>query len=331
MLRWRRAHPGGVPTVDDDALLRLQRRTPNYFRQPEAGSRPIARYELDAALRQAYELRSAFIHQLRSLPSSIALPHKHSETTSVERRPALTFQGLFRITRHVIRAFVFERPKLQEEEYDYLLEQAGVVSVEFAPEYWVGGPLTDPAEARRRLEGMLSLIASALSGMQDAELTDLRPMLTDVESLLPQAAAVDRPALLSLHFLVNLLVAPDLRMPGFDDLFEKHSSEYRRPSIETLIVSAVLNADVGWTIDDHLAVLEMYFTERTIPRGLHAPRLFEAAACLVLSEKYRVAGDESNSKLLVARAFEVHPAHVGLRNFEAAYDGRMRISVHMIS
>ena len=72
-------------------------------------------------------------------------------------------------------------------------------------------------------------------------------------------------------------------------------------------------------------MLEKYFTERTRPKGLHAPRLFEAAACLALAEVYRVAGDDSNSKLLVERAFEAHPAHVGLRDFEAAYDGRSAV------
>ncbi len=35
----------------------------DYFRQPDAGVHPIARCELDAALRQAYGLRSAYIHR----------------------------------------------------------------------------------------------------------------------------------------------------------------------------------------------------------------------------------------------------------------------------
>lgn len=297
----------------------------NYFRQPDAGSHPVARFELDAALRQAYGLRSAYIHRLQSLPTPIALPHEHRETTTVKRRPVLTFQGLFRLTRHVIGAFVTERPKHHKETYDYTLEQAGVVSMELAPQFWVWRPLTDPAEARRRLEGMLSLTASFLGHDPGAKLIDLRPMLADVERLLPQAAAVHRPALLSLHILFNLLVAPDLRTPGFDAFLGKHGAEAARPSVETVIVSTVLNAHEDWTLEEHRAVLELYFAERTRPKGLHAPRLLEAAACLALAEKYRVAGDGSNSKLFVARAFEAHPAHVDLRDFEAAYDGSSAI------
>jgi len=43
-------------------------------------------------------------------------------------------------------------------------------------------------------------------------------MLADVERLLPQVPAAHRPALLALHILFNLQVAPDSRTPQFDAL-----------------------------------------------------------------------------------------------------------------
>lgn len=292
----------------------------DYFRQPDAGAHPVARFELDAALRQAYGLRSAYIHRLRSLPTPIALPHGHWETTTVERRPALTFQGLYRLTRHVIKEFVAERPKVEKEVYDYSLEQAGVVSMEMAPQYWVWQPLTNPAEARRRLEGLLSLTVSVLSREPDAKLVDLRPMLADVERVLPQAAATYRPALLAIHVLFNLLVSRELQTPGFEAFLTKNGPEASAPSTEAVIVSTIFDAHEDWPIHEHQAALDAYFAERTRPKGLHAPRLLEAAACLALAEKYRIAGDHTNTMLLLARAVEAHPAHLALRNFEATYD-----------
>jgi len=293
----------------------------DYFRQPDAGGQPLARHELDAALRQAYRFRSAYIHQQRPLPTPIALPHGHWETTTVERRPALTFQGLFRLTRHVIRAFVAERPKVQKEVYNYSLERAGVVSIEMAPQYWVWRPLADPTDARRRLEGLLSLTASVLNREPNAALVDLRPMLADVERLLPQTAAIKRPALLSIHLLFNLQVTPDLQTPGFEDFLNRHRSEASEPSIEAAIVLTILDEHEHWPLADHRAVLDRYFCERVRPKGLHAPRLFEAAACLALAEKYRLAGDAIGTKHFIAQAVAAHPAHSTLRSFEAIYDG----------
>jgi hypothetical protein len=70
-------------------------------------------------------------------------------------------------------------------------------------------------------------------------------------------------------------------------------------------------------------VLELYFAERIRPKGLHAPRLLEAATCLTLAEKYRVAGNGPDAELFIARAVETHPAHPTLRDFEATYDGQV--------
>lgn len=292
----------------------------DYFRQPDAGDHPLARHELDVALRQAYRFRSEYVHQQRPLPTPIALPHGYWETTQVERQPALTFQGLFRLTRHIIVAFVANRPKVQKEVHDYSLECAGVVLMDVAPQYWVWKPLTDPMEARRRLEGLLSLTAAVFNLEPDAKLVDLRPMLADVERLLPQAPTASKPALLAVHFLFNLLVAPELQTPDFEEFRAKHHSEASEPGIEAVIVMTILDAHNHWPVAAHRTALDRYFVERLRPKGLHAPRIFEAAACLALAEKYRLAGETLEAKQFIARAIETHPAHSILRDMETTYD-----------
>ncbi len=239
--------------------------------------------------------------------------------------PPLRSKGFFRLTRHVIRRFVAEHPKVEKESYDYSLERAGVVSIQMAAQYWIWQPLADPSEARQRLEGLLSLTASVLGREPDAGLVDLRPMLADVERLLPQAAVIHRPALLAIHVLFNLLVGPDQRSRGFEAFLAKYGPEASAPSIEAVIVSTILNAHEDWPLQDHQSVLDLYFTERMRPKGLHAPRLFEAAACLAIAEKYRVTGDVANAKLMIARAVEAHPAQPALRAFEAIYDEQAAI------
>lgn len=298
-----------------------------YFRQTDiAGSRPLARFELEEALRQAYGLRSAYIHRLRPLPTALALPHANWETTALERRPALTFQGLYRLTRHVIRAFVARGMKLEHEPYNYTLEQAGVVSIEVAPQYWIWRPLTDPGHARRRLEGLLSMVAAVLAREPDAKLVDLRPMLADVERILPQSPHVHRPALLSLHLLFNLLVAPELRTPGFTEFIERYNDEASKPGVESVAVATLLGATDGWAVEVHRAALDTYFAERIRPKGLHAPRLIEAAMCLVLAEKYRGAGYTMDAKAMLARAVETYPAHLRLLRLESDFDDESPVS-----
>lgn len=65
-----------------------------------------ARHEIEEALRQAYVIRSRYAHDLRPRPDALELAGNTRDVTEVDRRPVLTFQGLVRLTHHVITAFV---------------------------------------------------------------------------------------------------------------------------------------------------------------------------------------------------------------------------------
>lgn len=82
-----------------------------FTHRPDQVGRPIARYELDATLRAAYAMRSAYLHNLQQLPDALTHPHGFWETTELDRRPVLTFEGLARLTRYVIRRFVELGPR----------------------------------------------------------------------------------------------------------------------------------------------------------------------------------------------------------------------------
>lgn len=157
------------------------------------------------------------------------------------------------------------------------------------------------------------MVASVLTREPDAVLIDMGTALADVERLLPQSPAQYRPALLSLHFLFNLFLVPEQRSENFDTFYERHAEEAGQPSHETLVVATILGAVDGWPSDTYAATLNGYFTERTRKNGVRAPRLFEAAMCLTLAEKYRAEGEIEKALQEICRAFEVHPEHQGLR------------------
>lgn len=288
----------------------------DFFRRPTKSNRPIARNELDAALRSAYNFRSLSVHRGRSLPDPITMPFGNWESTTIERRPALTLEGLSRITRHVIRRFVATQPKMQTEVYDYSRERSGIVFMEMAPQYWIGLSFLDPAHARKRLEGFIGLVCSVMMHENSAQLVDMRPMLVDVERLLPQAPHQHKLAMFSISLLFNVLVPVEQKSPGFDTFYERHSEEIGTLGIETLAVASLLNLVDDWEIEDHAAMLEQYFDERNRPSGLHLPRLAEAAMCLTLAEKFRFAKSETRVHSCIARAVEAHPGCERLRLFE---------------
>ena len=288
-----------------------------YFRTVSAASKhAITRRELPLALRQAYGLRSQYIHSARPVPDALAMPHAHGEVVEIERRPVLTMQGLARVTRHVIWRFISDGPKVETEEYDYNLERAGVVSMQMAPQYWVGHPLKDAQQARRRLEGFLSQLAACERGDANATITDLRDMLGDIEGLFPQAKKAVKPALYVLYVTYNAMVAEISQRSDWQLFMEKHAAIAEEPSGDVLICRTLLKSTDGWPLSKHQEAYDQYWRERATTSGLHAPRLFEAAAALVLAERYRQNDDDDQCRKLIAEAIECHPGHEGLEQFE---------------
>ena len=81
----------------------------SFFREEASGAAsPVGRSELQRCLGHAYRLRSSYLHASKRLPRELTLgPATRAETIRVvERGTILTFEGLGRLVRHVIRQFV---------------------------------------------------------------------------------------------------------------------------------------------------------------------------------------------------------------------------------
>ena len=155
---------------------------PSFFREEAHGLiSPVGRADTIGALRQAYNLRSKYIHELAELPDILTISGISGlrDTTQKNRQVMLTFQGLARLARHVITTFIQRQQKVAREEYDYRDELSGIVSLEVAPQYWIGRAETlNSNVGRRRLEAFLGQVTSWLLGKPDAAVTDLQDMLT---------------------------------------------------------------------------------------------------------------------------------------------------------
>lgn len=308
--------------VDNGSMARsyrefiLNKIDPDYFRSEDVllGA-AVTRWQLDQALRQAYILRSKYIHTASPLPDELTMPHQYWETTEVDRRPALTLQGLTRITHHVIRAFIKDGPKIEFEDYDYSRERAGIVTMQLAPQYWLAHPLSDPKQARRRFEGLLSQLSDLTLRIKGAALTDLRHILPEVDTMLPQAIAEAKPALFSLYVLFNCMVREENQIPNWQNFLIRHPNIDERPASEILMLRTIIS-NHEWELTVHKEAYERYWKERPTRSGLRAPRLFEAAASLELAERYRQNKNFDVSENLISEAVEIYPGHDGLLELE---------------
>lgn len=294
---------------------------PSFFRdEASAQDNPVGRAELPDALKEAYQLRSKYIHDLQELPRLLTLESSYRETASIDGVTMLTFQGLARLARHVIAEFVRRQPKVETESYDYNLKRPGIVRVEFAPEYWVWQVegLT-ASEGRSRLEGFLDQLTNHLHRLPDARVTDLRDMLAKVEEMLPTMKAGDRRPFVALHLLFNRFASPEVRMATFESVQNKYGSDLEAPSIEGMLAHLVVGAPPRWALLEHEECHQEYFQKRDRKSGLRVPRTLEAGLTLALAERQRAAGSPDRARELIAFAVENHPGHAPLRALEESF------------
>ena len=293
-----------------------------YFREDAAGIvNPASRADLEGALREAYRLRSRYVHSLRELPRHLAMATFPGETIRVDGRTLLTLRGIARLARYVIIEFIERQTKVETEVYDYSQERAGIIHMSTAPKYWIGHAENVVATSGREwLEGFLSQLTACMGQEKDATITDLRDILRKVEVMLRGMSEDLRRPFLAIYLLYNSILADDKKMSKLKDIREQYGSEIDKPSIESMLTHLLLGSAVDWSVVEHRRTHEAYFLQREDKTGLKMPRSLEAGISLALAERYRAEGDVENARELVKRAVENCPGHEALRSLEEEFN-----------
>lgn len=293
----------------------------SFFRGECVGAiHPIAREDLPSALRQAYQARSKYIHDLKELPKLLTLGVSHAETVSIDNKTWLTLQGLSRLARHVIVEFIHRQETVDVEKYDYRFERAGIIYAPLATQYWLGNAKNLTRESgHKKLEGFLEEYAAYIQNPQNAKLTDIREVLKASEKLLGSITKEERLPFIALYILFNALFKENERMPSFKTISEKYDDELSSESPESLILHLIFDEIPTWEISEHKSTLETYFKRREHKFGFRSPRILEAGMILSLAERYRTHGDFEQKKILLEKAVESYPESENLKSFEEKY------------
>lgn len=290
----------------------------SFFREP---GRPgaLGRLDLRDGLKEAYGMRSRYVHSLRDLPQLLDTDLRHSEAIRHDHRTLLTLQGLSNVAHTVISEFVTRQPKVEKEVYDYRLERHGIMQAPLAPEYWIGQPDGLTADKGRLwLEGFLQQFATHL--LARTAITDLSAVMPKIETILPKSPAAHRASLAALYCIYNNVVPQESRSANHRETINFQSDVLAAPGVETLVVHLLLDKEVPWDLAQHQATLDRYFAQRNQRSGFRAPDLFEAGVVLTLAERHRRAGAAEKAAELLTFAADNLPSLPALASLTAQFD-----------
>ena len=291
---------------------------PTFFRDEATDQLyPVGRTELAIALRNAYDLRSSYIHELKPLPKHLVLVQTHNDIQIIELKSFLTFHGLARVARHIILEFIKQSPKVVHEKFDYTSDYPNLLQMQMAPKYWIHNPDAYSHETSRIvLNGFLSQVANQIFDPAQT-VTDLRPVMRKIESLVPSLANLKQkiPMLTLYYIFFNYL--PVEESESAQIFLQPQLHLFDQPTIDSLLAHFLGGEqNPAWTLEKSEQLLTDYNTQRFHKQGLNAGALIGSALFLWIAEMYRASGNEARARELIARAVEEYPQQKALYEFE---------------
>lgn len=309
--------------------------SPSYYREEaSAAIRPLSAFDLERALKRAYDIRSKNVHGLEGLPPEAWIYTNGAESVNPAGRGLmLSLEGLNRLCRHVIRAYVARSSTVEPRVFEYRSMLPNVLRFAWAPEIWVGvANNVSEQSAARYFEGFLEVLISTLgsSAVESAEApepsrnrtisVDMRPVLNRIEDILPRVAHPSaRRSLIAIYFLWHEVMSDGVHLPTAGEFLERFAPELVAPSIQGFVVSVLTGRRTPWTSKDFQNLIQHRLAARTSRTADPLPAAFDAA--LAAAVAMRLANEEQHdlARAMLSRAVEELPGNAPLMEAESGY------------
>lgn len=294
--------------------------SPSFFREGTGDSLfPAGRSELAVAIKNAYDLRSTYIHTLQPLPKSLTSSHIQSDVFSNDGKLMLSFRGLARVARHVIIEFINRASKVEKEEYHYTKDYPNLMTMPLASHYWIDKPENYTlATARTILSWFIKQHAACIADPTQ-KVSDMRPVLQKIQGIVPSLAKIEQKMPMLALYQIFMQYLPKEEFPLAEAFFDPYVSLFNEPSVESLLSHFLTGEQIPeWPISESDQLLKTYANQRFHKNGLDVGPLVGAGLALWIAEQYRKNGNQDQARKLVTYAVEEYPMLKTLHVFEQA-------------
>jgi hypothetical protein len=299
----------------------LGRVSPSFFRGEAVDAiRPIRRADLERALKLAYDVRSRNVHSLLDLPPEAAFLGTRADTVSLsDLGTILGLEGLARLARHVVRAYVIDSPTGVDAEFDWRGSVPGKVVVPVAPQYWVHQAAgLNHASAGRYFHGFVEHLLDAPAGREPA-VTDMREVLARVEKLVPGTAdGSSKTQMVAMYVLWHRIAAKDAHRPSAEAFIERNAHHLRAPTITAFVIGLLTRDMPDWSTDELVTLAEHRSTERVREKASSLPAPLDAALQVQVAERLVAEERRDEAANFARRAVDELPGNEALIAWELA-------------
>lgn len=283
---------------------------------------PVGRLDLADALDVAYEMRSLYVHSLKRLPHELTSPRNFREHVELlDRRTALTFQGLLRVVRAVILEYVCRQPQLDKEPCDYQRDIPNIVYARLAPTAWVRPDAVAPTNGKVWFEAFLEMFDQDVLDRSPGSMADLRPCLDRAFSLMSGMNQDNCRSYAALAYAARVTLPESFWLTDCDRKLEAWEElVFAAPDPRALMLYTLMGRPPQWPIDAHDKAVQEHLRLRSKKSGFRFPRRLDAAMLLELAERHRTVGDSAwpRAANCLVNASDNFPEYAQLRALRAS-------------
>lgn len=259
---------------------------------------------LEKAIKNSYQLRSSYIHALENMPEIIK-HSRNSEICDTEQGYFFTFNGISRITKFVIKKFIYAEEKVEKEDINYFDELPGSIRVSLASQYWIWKAEDYSIEKSKiYYQGLLEYISKA--EYKKDGFIPLNEVCEKIEKLIKGENNESKKILLvDFYALYNLLLKDEFRCVNYKKFFEKYDYLIDKPYIENAMVALILNQNLlPWDTETLSHMYKKYDENRFHKDTIKIPNKLEI--CFLLELANRAFNDKNMDlmKTCVIKAFK---------------------------
>jgi hypothetical protein len=255
-------------------------------------TRPLRPSELKIALKNAYDMRSKYAHQLTPILNQLKSPQlAEGDVFRWQNSPYLTFNGLTRLAYHVINNFVQKQPYLETEEYDWNgdihnIVPTAIVQTKMAAHYWIGNSIGFlPDQAFHRLSGFLSHFLVDIL-LDNKAFINLHELLELYETSIANAKKPQKIAMMSMYCIYNQFLIPELRMKNHLAFTDKYIDILNECCIEIMLVNILCGIEWNWDINECVVQYYKYIKGKFSENALNLPFILELCVIFEIANSY---------------------------------------------
>ncbi len=256
---------------------------------------PLRYSDLSRAMRNAYDSRSSFVHELKRGKQLNAFAEY--DVLKRQNEPHFSFRGLARVAEAVVRRFVAMQGKVASEDIDWRSELPGLVTAEMHPKYWIWRVDNfRPEHARQRLSAFLWELE------EEQVVTDLHELLAQLADHIcrTKGAVEDRRAMAALYLMYHVVVQTSHEQS--DEVVQKREELLRCPSIESFLLTLILGRPWNFTTAQLEEIVSSYQAQKYRKLGLTFGAQVEAAILAYAGNRRRESDDQEAADAWLRRA-----------------------------